>query len=148
MVSFGNHLRSPLGPKVVPLFGATLDTHADQPEELKPEHTEPASLDGINGQSFAAEAPATTLAQRIDKSLLAIPEPRRIRDAAHLRFVAEQPCLICGRSPSEAHHLRFAQARALGRKVSDAYTVPLCRPPSPRTPRPRQREGLVVRKAP
>ena len=30
-----------------------------------------------------------------------------------------QPCLICGRQPADAHHLRFAQHRALGRKVSD-----------------------------
>ena len=38
-----------------------------------------------------------------------------------------QPCLICGRRPRDAHHLRFAQRRALGRKVSDEFTVPLCR---------------------
>ena len=63
----------------------------------------------------------------IDKSVLAFPEPRRIRDKEHLRFVARQPCLVCGRTPSDAHHLRFAQLRALGRKVSDEYAVPLCR---------------------
>ena len=55
------------------------------------------------------------------------PEPRRIRDRDHVRFVAQQPCLICGRQPSDAHHLRFAQSRALGRKASDEFTVPLCR---------------------
>ena len=59
--------------------------------------------------------------------MLALPEPRRIRDRDHVRYVAKQPCLICGRSPSDAHHLRFAQSRALGRKVSDEFTVPLCR---------------------
>jgi hypothetical protein len=64
---------------------------------------------------------------RIDKSVLAFPEPRRVRDKEHLRFVATQPCLICGRTPSDAHHIRFAQLRALGRKVSDEFTVPLCR---------------------
>jgi hypothetical protein len=63
----------------------------------------------------------------IDKSVLTISEPRRIRDKEHLRFVARQSCLICGRSPSDAHHIRFAQLRALGRKVSDEFTVPLCR---------------------
>ena len=63
----------------------------------------------------------------IDKSVLALPEPRRIRDRDHVRFVAKQPCLICGRRPADAHHLRFAQSRALGRKVSDEFTVPLCR---------------------
>ena len=63
----------------------------------------------------------------IDKSVLTFPEPRRLRDKDHLKFVATQPCLICGRQPTDAHHIRFAQHRALGRKVSDEFTVPLCR---------------------
>jgi hypothetical protein len=66
-------------------------------------------------------------ANNIDKSVLRFPEPRRIRDREHVRYVSQQPCLICGRQPSDAHHLRFAQGRALGRKVSDEFTVPLCR---------------------
>ena len=65
--------------------------------------------------------------QTIDKSVLAFPEPRRIRDRDHMRFIAKQPCLICGRQPADAHHVRFAQSPALGRKVSDEFTVPLCR---------------------
>jgi hypothetical protein len=65
--------------------------------------------------------------KRIDKSALALPEPRRIRDRDHIRYVTKQPCLICGRRPSDPHHLRFAQTRALGRKVSDEFVVPLCR---------------------
>jgi hypothetical protein len=64
---------------------------------------------------------------QIDNSVLAIGEPTRIRDKTHLRFVASQPCLICGRQPSDPHHLRFAQPRPLGLKVSDEFTVPLCR---------------------
>ena len=68
-----------------------------------------------------------TIATGIDKSQLAIPEPRRVRNKVHLRLVAKQPCLICGRRPCDAHHLRFAQPRALGRKVSDEFAVPLCR---------------------
>ena len=62
----------------------------------------------------------------IDKSLLAIPELKRLRDKDHLSFVATHPCLVCGRQPAEAHHLKFSQPSALGRKVSDAFTVPLC----------------------
>jgi ERF superfamily len=54
-------------------------------------------------------------------------KPVRMRDRDHLRFVSTQPCLACGRTPSDAHHLRFAEQRALGRKVSDEFTVPLCR---------------------
>ena len=64
---------------------------------------------------------------KIDKSVLMISEVRRLRDKTHLKFVASQPCLVCGRSPADAHHLRFAQPRAMGRKVSDEFTVPLCR---------------------
>jgi hypothetical protein len=70
---------------------------------------------------------ALTMTDRIDKSLLTIPLPRRVRDKTHLRFVAKQPCVICGRQPSDPHHLRFAQSRGLAQKVSDEFTVPLCR---------------------
>ncbi|HWT81193.1 MAG TPA: Rad52/Rad22 family DNA repair protein, partial [Candidatus Methylomirabilis sp.] len=63
----------------------------------------------------------------IDKSLLALAEPKRLRDKAHLKFVATQSCLVCGRQPSDPHHLRFTQPRAIGLKVSDEFTVPLCR---------------------
>ena len=55
------------------------------------------------------------------------PLPRRYRNKAHLRYVARQPCLLCGRKPSDPHHLRFMQPRALGRKASDEFSVPLCR---------------------
>jgi hypothetical protein len=64
---------------------------------------------------------------KIDKSKLTFGEPRRLRDKAHLKFVASQPCLVCGRSPADAHHLRFTQPRGMGLKVSDEFTVPLCR---------------------
>ena len=64
---------------------------------------------------------------RIEKSVLAIPLTRRLRDKIHLRFVAKLPCLVCGRQPCDAHHLRFAQSRGLSLKVSDEFTVPLCR---------------------
>ena len=63
----------------------------------------------------------------IDKNVLALPAPRRIRDREHVKSVAKLPCLVCGRRPADAHHLRFAQSPALGRKVSDEFTVPLCR---------------------
>ena len=58
---------------------------------------------------------------------LALPKTSRRRDKRHLRFVSTQPCVVCGRTPSDAHHLRFAEPRALGCKVSDEFTVPLCR---------------------
>ena len=51
-------------------------------------------------------------------------EDHRLRDKEHTKFVSRQPCVVCGRTPADPHHLRFAQPRALGRKVSDKYTVP------------------------
>ena len=74
-----------------------------------------------------APAAANLAPTKIDKSQLVIAEPKRLRDKAHLKFVASQPCLVCGRQPSDPHHLRFAQPRAIGLKVSDEFTVPLCR---------------------
>jgi len=63
---------------------------------------------------------------KVDKSVLAVPEAKRIRSKEHLRFVASQPCVICGRTPVHAHHIRYAQTRGLALKVSDEFTVPLC----------------------
>ena len=65
--------------------------------------------------------------EHIENDHLVRAQSRRVRDKEHLKFVATQPCLICGRTPADAHHLRFAQHHALGRKVSDEFTVPLCR---------------------
>ena len=83
---------------------------------VKP-HTDPQVHDGSGLQQ---------LTSKIDKSVLTIGETKRIRCKEHLRFVASQPCLICGRRPSHAHHIRCAQPRGLGLKVSDEFTVPLC----------------------
>jgi hypothetical protein len=66
-------------------------------------------------------------AEGIDKSVLVIATPRRYRNREHLRYVARQACLICGRKQSDPHHLRYLQPRALGRKASDEFVVPLCR---------------------
>ena len=82
------------------------------------------SDDVLSYQSLAEQTGAAT---QINKSVLVFPEPRRIRDRDHIRHVMKQSCLICGRRPSDPHHLRLAQSRALGRKVSDEFTVPLCR---------------------
>ena len=96
--------------------------------------TEVAEASQLPSASVIADSPvppSTHLADatpaKIEKSELTISEPRRHRDKGHLKFVASQPCLVCGRSPADAHHLRFTQPRATGRKVSDEFTVPLCR---------------------
>jgi hypothetical protein len=101
-----------------------------EPEEL----TIPAIEPGDSGPP--APMPTTTVdvavpevhePSAVDKSALAIAEPRRYRNKEHLRFVATKACVVCGRKPSDPHHLRFTQPRALGRKVSDEFAVPLCR---------------------
>lgn len=96
---------------------AATESSAAPPPQLTIDHTPAAST----------HLEADTAPIKIQKSALAISEPRRHRDKAHLKFVATQPCLVCGRSPADAHHLRFPQPRAMGRKVSDEFTVPLCR---------------------
>jgi ERF superfamily protein len=93
---------------------------AQQPWLPSPVSPQPSPAD-------AERAEVVSKPQRIDKSVLALSEPRRYRNKEHLRFVATKPCLICGRRPSDPHHLRHMQPRALGRKVSDEFTVPLCR---------------------
>jgi hypothetical protein len=95
---------------------AELHTSEQTERPLKPHRSKPAKSMKRRSQP-----------KGIDKSTLLLAEPRRVRDREHVRYVAEQPCLICGRSPSDPHHLRFAQSRAFGRKVSDEFTVPLCR---------------------
>jgi ERF superfamily len=92
----------------------------------------PASAgDGSLGLTVQEEPQAakacSDLPKRIDKSVLTFAAPRRYRNREHLRFVTQQACLICGRKPSDAHHLRHIQPRALGRKASDEFAVPLCR---------------------
>lgn len=63
----------------------------------------------------------------IGDTLLVPKGPLRRRSKAHLLFVGTHPCLVCQQLPADAHHLKFAQPKALGRKASDEFTVPLCR---------------------
>jgi hypothetical protein len=79
------------------------------------------------GSSAATEAAQAAEPETPWEQRGRILRPARRRDKDHLRFVASQPCLLCQRQPCDAQHLRYAQPRAMGRKVSDEYTVPLCR---------------------
>jgi ERF superfamily len=65
--------------------------------------------------------------QRVSSGSGMVGRQKRQRNKTHLLHVAQQPCLICARKPTDPHHLRFMQPRALGLKVSDEFTVPLCR---------------------
>jgi ERF superfamily len=88
-----------------------------------------SAMPQIEGPQEAASTESTHAGQAkgIDKSILTVAAPRRYRNRGHLRYVAHHPCLVCGRKPSDPHHLGFTQPRALGRKVSDEFAVPLCR---------------------
>jgi ERF superfamily len=94
-------------------------------------HPPPASSPTTVAASAARPDSKTDVAASVTE--IAVPacspitKPRRIRDKRHRDFVSAQACLICGRQPADAHHLRFAQPRAMGRKVSDEFSVPLCR---------------------
>ena len=96
-------------PVEAPTISGIVETQATTPKQAAPD-------------TEGNDAPRT-----VDKSVLTIAEPRRYRNKEHLRFVAQQPCLVCGRKPSDPHHLRFMQPRALGWKVSDEFVAPLCR---------------------
>jgi hypothetical protein len=88
----------------------------------------PSNDDSVLPQVIATnESTDACQAKGIDKSILAVAAPRRYRNREHLRYVAQQACLLCSRKPSDPHHLGFTQPRALGRKVSDEFAVPLCR---------------------
>jgi ERF superfamily len=78
-------------------------------------------------QDLPPTAGAAEQRRGVDKSVLAVAAPRRYRNREHLRYVAQQACLVCGRKPSDPHHLRHVEPRALGRKASDEFAVPLCR---------------------
>jgi hypothetical protein len=106
----------------------TMDAGQVAPVSVRAEAATPNSDRDIPGKHTGEiEGPGGGLGNGIDKSVLAIGEVRRYRDKGHLKFVALQACLVCGRQPSDPHHLGFTQPRALGRKVSDKFAVPLCR---------------------
>jgi hypothetical protein len=106
--------------KIAPLAndGGTEDTNPRVPIAAPSPNTPQSAGEPIG--TSAAELAA-------QEGALLIGKPRRVRDKKHRDFVSAQACLICGRQPSDPHHLRFAQAKALARKVSDEFTVPLCR---------------------
>jgi hypothetical protein len=80
-------------------------------------------LDAGGGQKATANAGKRSRSS----SVRALGKTVRLRDKNHRKFILRQPCLVCGRVPSDPHHLTFTQPRALGRRVSDEFMVPVCR---------------------
>jgi DNA recombination protein Rad52 len=123
---------------VYAFWEANLDSFAALPRAVKEGGTDPVAAIGSslkeqvrtlarqgNGHDETRNGASS---DNVDTTVgrLAFPKENRIRDKAHLAFVAREPCLVCGRRPAQAHHIRFAQPSALGLKVSDEFTVPLC----------------------
>jgi hypothetical protein len=98
-----------------------------QPGTLAIQPTDPNSIKSENQNTAVNGSVATGQEPSTAKTVSPIRKEVRRRNKAHRVFVAAQPCLVCQRSPCDAHHLKFAQPRSLGRKVSDEFTVPLCR---------------------
>jgi hypothetical protein len=112
-------------------FQAKLATFGEQSFPDAPKEEEPTSpaaegSDPVPSNMFASATVEAAMENCSHRRRLTA-KTIRLRDKDHCKFVARQPCIVCGRSPAEAHHLRFAQPRSLGRKVSDEYTVPVCR---------------------
>jgi len=124
--AFERRLSELVTPDTTPALNGRAADEPSAPQQDRPATVAAVAIDAtaVGAEALGAEADGP---MRIDKSALAIAEPRRYRNKEHLRFVAAQACLVCGRTPCDPHHLRFMQPRALGRKVSDEFTVPLCR---------------------
>jgi hypothetical protein len=88
---------------------------------------EPAPVSGPEKRKANGHRRPPRQSEPASKEVTVIGKPVRERDRDHLRFVAAQPCLVCGRTPSDPHHIKFAEQRAMGRRVSDRFTVPICR---------------------
>ena len=88
--------------------------------------------DAVADQTGSEAGPSHKGSTRVKKQtrremVHALGKTVRLRDKDHRKFVLRQPCLVCGRVPSDPHHLTFTQPRALGRRVSDEFIVPVCR---------------------
>ena len=111
-------------------LSATGTSHEDEPAADSPPHATPAQAElSAGGTPNQANRKAGTVGRKrsATSSVLALGKTVRLRDKDHRRFVLRQACLVCGRVPSDPHHLTFTQPRALGRRVSDEFIVPLCR---------------------
>jgi hypothetical protein len=97
----------------------------DEPPQAAPSQTDPSA--GVPLNQASQKAAAVGRKRSASNSVQALGKTVRLRDKDHRRFVLRQACLVCGRVPSDPHHLTFTQPRALGRRVSDEFTVPLCR---------------------
>jgi hypothetical protein len=115
-------------------FQARLSTIGDSgiPDEISDQLGSCRTANAVQDQSAVSAGGPKAGTREIKKrnrssAVRALGKSVRLRDKAHRRFVLRQPCLVCGRLPSDPHHLTFTQPRGLGYRVSDEFTVPVCR---------------------
>src|SRR5215813_12393010 len=108
-------------------------TPAGTPDGLAPDQPPHALPDknfvSLDRPDADTSQEAATVAHKRSRSgvIRALGKTIRLRDKDHRKFVQRLACLVCGRAPSDPHHLTFTQPRALGHRVSDEFTVPVCR---------------------
>lgn len=95
-------------------------------ERRAPGSTAQAEEGGSHGRESTQLPSKIAPGPRIDKNRLALGTERSARDPEHLKTVRKLPCLICGRTPCHAHHVKYAQRPGVSIKVSDEFVVPLC----------------------
>jgi hypothetical protein len=134
VLSSKNSLTTEHAEAVEAAFRITIASFDDGPPEQTQPKTGTSSGGAEQGPSVEPQQPLSPRAQPAHPEIQAtfgragvLAKEFRHRDKEHRKFVSSQPCVVCGRSPADAHHLRFAQPRALGMKVSDEFTVPVCR---------------------
>ena len=124
LATFGKGLRPPR------TASRTSKPVANVPKPHNPTSAErpfPGDDDEGRPPGVASQSPTAALVFADNDSAILLPKQIRRRDKSHLAHVRKQPCLICDRLPVDAHDLRFAQPTAMAKKVSDEFTVPLCR---------------------
>jgi hypothetical protein len=101
----------------------------DDPSPHEPRHAVPDQSVVFSASNTSTRQKATTRAKKHTRcdAIRSLGKTVRLRNKDHRRFVLRQACLVCGRVPSDPHHLTFIQPRALGRRVSDEFIVPVCR---------------------
>jgi hypothetical protein len=113
-----------------PQLTATGCPHEDVPAADSPAHATPTQAELLAGgppNQANRKTGAVGRKRSAASSVLTLGKTVRLRDKDHRKFVLRQACLVCGRVPSDPHHLTFTQPRALGRRVSDEFIVPVCR---------------------
>jgi hypothetical protein len=105
--------------------GEPLDVPAGKPSLAGSNQS--VAPDGRSAQGASLKSSTRAKKEPPIEVIRALGKTVRLRDKDHRRYVLRQACLVCGRRPSDPHHLTFTQPRALGRRVSDEFIVPVCR---------------------